>query len=154
MSETHVRKSLADFAAKFGPAATLLAKVESVDEDEATCVLIDDEGLKFFDVRLRAVINGKESTTIYPKPGAFVLAVRIEGAEDWMVLWADELTKYRAKIGQTIFEQDESKLELSNNVTSLKSLLNDIVDEMLAIYAPKNVAAITAIKTKIPQLFK
>jgi hypothetical protein len=154
MNEEQVRESLGKFAGRFGPVQSLLAVVESVNEADKTCVLVDDDGEKFFDVRLRPVINGKESMTLFPKVGGWALAVRIEKSDDWMLVMADELTKFRVKIGNTVLEQDATKFEVSNNATSLKSLLDEIVTEMLAIYAPKNVANITAIKTKIPLLFK
>lgn len=154
MNDEHVRGKLGEFAARFGPVQSVLAKVESVNEGEKTCVLVDDDGAKFFDVRLRPVINGKESMTLFPKVGGWALAVRIENSDDWMIVLADELTKLRVKIGNTVLEQDATKFEVSNNVTSLKSILDEIATEMLAIYAPKNVANITAIKTKIPLLFK
>lgn len=149
-----VKNAFEKLAGKFGPPATVLAKVESVNAGEKTCVLVDDDGAKFFDVRLRAVLTGKESLTLYPKPGSWALAIRIEASEDWMLMWCEEITKLHSKIGQTVIEQDESKVEVSNNITSLKSILDGIVTEMLAIYAPKNVANITELKTKIPLLFK
>jgi hypothetical protein len=36
-----------------GPTVSNIAKVKSVDENKATCVLIDEDGQEIFDVRLR-----------------------------------------------------------------------------------------------------
>lgn len=147
------RQALADFAAKFGPVQSMIAVVESVDEEEKTCTL-QDNGLLYYDVRLRPVINGKESITLYPKVGAYAVAIRLEGNEEWMVAASDEIDKYRIVVGETIIETDGSKIQVSNSEGSLRTILENIVNEMLAMYAPKNVAAINAIKININQLLK
>lgn len=135
--EQEIRDGFRRMAEKEGPLQTLLAEVVSVDENEMTCVIKDDE-LEIFDVRLRPVINGKKSFTLYPKVGCYVLAARIEDGEEWMVIAVDEIEKF----------------ELTNGDVSLKEILTDLVDEVIKVMAPKNVAALTLIKTQIAQLLK
>lgn len=150
---TQIREGLRNMAAKHGPLQTLLAEVVSVDEAAMTCVIRED-GVDVYDVRLRPVLNGKESLTIFPKVGGYVLASRIEDDEEWMVIAVDEMAKFRIVAGDTIYESDGSRFLIGNAQTSVKDILNDLVDETVKIYAPKNVAAFAAIKIKITQLFQ
>jgi hypothetical protein len=151
--QEQIRRSLADFAKKHGPAQSIIATVGSVNEDEFTCDLIDGDD-QWFDVRLRPVINGKESITLFPKVGSWVMAIRIESDEEWMLIAADQIEKYRMVVGETIIEYDGVKIHVSNSQTSLKGILDDLITEVIAIYAPKNVAALQALKVKVDQLFK
>jgi hypothetical protein len=70
-----------------GPAVSNIAKVKSVDENKATCVLIDEDGQEIFDVRLRQFSQVK--FILVPKVGSYVLAVRVEDDDDWMVITAE-----------------------------------------------------------------
>jgi len=63
--DEQIREGLQKIAAGFGPVATMLVKVLSVDEDAKTCEVLDDN-ITYYDVRLRPVLNGNESITIYP----------------------------------------------------------------------------------------
>lgn len=86
--QAEIRQALADHARRYGPQQTMLATVLSVSEDDFTCVLQDDDNgeLKYEDVRLRPVLDGNESVTIFPKAGTWALATRVEEDEDWMVI--------------------------------------------------------------------
>lgn len=92
--EDQIRKKLKQMASEVGPDVSLLALVKSVDEGEKTCVLIDDDsGMEFPEVRLRPVIDGKNSLTLIPKLDTWALAVRIEDGDDWMVIGVGEVQK-------------------------------------------------------------
>lgn len=126
-----IRQGLQHLGKKVGPVQTMLAQVESIDEDAATCVL-DEDGLLVNDVRLRPVLNGKESITIYPKPGCWVLAVRIEDDEDWMVVAADEVDKYRLKVGDTELEVKDGFL-VKRGEDTLKEVLQLIIEAVSVV---------------------
>lgn len=100
MNETDIKKGLQELAASFAPAVSNIAQVKSVNEEECTCVLTDDDGLEFFDVRLRPVTGKNKSFLQIPKQGSFVLAVRIEDSEEWMIVACDEVEKVQVVIGQ------------------------------------------------------
>ena len=89
-----IRKGLQDLAARFGPQVSNIAIIKYVDEDKATCVLIDEDGQEYVDVRLRPVLTGKQSFLQIPKIGTQVLAVRIEDDDAWMILAHDETEKF------------------------------------------------------------
>lgn len=126
-----IRRGLAELAKRFGPAATLLATVQSVDENEMTCVLFDDD-IEIYDVRLRPVLNGKESLTLFPKIGSYVLAVKIENDEDWMVVACDEVDKVRVIAGEMIFEMKDGYLIKKGNDT-LKEVIQLIIEAVQKI---------------------
>ena len=77
-----IREAFEKMAKSDGPAVSNIAKVKSVDETKATCVLIDEDGQEFFNVRLRPVLTGNKSFILVPKVGSYVLAVRVEDDED------------------------------------------------------------------------
>lgn len=98
-----VRQLLKRMASEVGPPSTLLATVQSVNEAEFTCDLVDDDGLEFFDVRLRPVLDAKESITLVPKVDTWALAVRIEDGEDWMLIACGEVEKLLTKCDQVVY---------------------------------------------------
>lgn len=138
-------------AGKDGPVQTLLAIVESVDVDEYTCVLNDDDIL-IYDVRLRPVINENESLTLVPKVGSWVLAIRIEDDEEWMVIAVDEVDRYRIVVGNMLFQMKDGKFMVSSGAESLGKLIDELILQIQAIYAPKNSAAITLIQNRFKAL--
>ena len=93
-TEEQIRNGLQELAKRFGPQVSNIATVKSVNENEATCVLIDEDGQEYVDVRLRPVLTGKQSFLQIPKVGTQVLAVRIEDDDAWMILAHDETEKF------------------------------------------------------------
>lgn len=143
------------------PIATILGKVVSVDEDELTCVVLDDE-TEINDVRLRPVINGNESMTLFPKVDGWVLIVRIDTEEDFMVIGADEIDKIRIKVGTSEFEIQDGFL-IKRDDETLKKIFDDLFTaiEQLTVNTnvgpssvPINAADFAAIKTRVDNLLK
>ncbi|MGZ9736807.1 hypothetical protein [Flavobacterium sp. GNP002] len=120
-----IREGFKAMAKSDGPAVSNIAKVKSVDETKATCVLIDEDGQEFFDVRLRPVLTGNKSFILVPKVSSYVLAVRVEDDEDWMVIAADEIEKIGYYIGNTIFELTD-KVHVEAGGENLASLIDDL----------------------------
>ena len=146
-----IQQGLKKLAAGVGPLQTLLATVVSVDEEEMTCVIADDD-MEIADVRLRPVLNGEEGITIFPKVGSWVLCTRIEEDAEWMVLAADEVDKYRIVVGDMLFEMKEGKFMVQSGTENLGKCLDDLILQIQAIYAPKNTAAITLIQNRLKTL--
>ncbi len=126
-----IREAISKLAGKVGPVQSILATVVSVDVNEFTCV-IDDGDNEIYDVRLRPVLNGNESMTLVPKVDSFVLAVRIEEDEEWMIVATDEIDKFRVKVGTLEFEMDGNKFLLKKGSENLKKMADDLFDAMLA----------------------
>ena len=163
-----IRKAFEEMAKKDGPAVSNIAKVKSVDETKATCVLVDENGMEIFDVRLRPVLTGNKSFILVPKVGSYVLAVRVEDDDDWMVIASDEIEKIGYYIGTAIFEIDATGFLLKKENETLKKIMVDLVGAVKAMSftlttpdtingattALVNTAQFTAIETRINQFLK
>lgn len=129
-----IRQALKRMAGELGPDNSLLAQVKSVNSEDLTCDLYDDDsGLDYVDVRLRPVIDANESITLFPKIDSWVLAIRIEDSEDWMVLAAGEIDKWRLSIGTTVIEQDSIGLLIQKGDDTLKEIIQLIIEAMQQI---------------------
>ena len=83
-------------------------------------------------MRLGPVLNEKESLTLFPKIGSYVLAVKIENDEDWMVVACDEVDKVRVIAGEMIFEMKDGYLIKKGNDT-LKEVIQLIIEAVQKI---------------------
>lgn len=128
-----IRAKLKEMAKNDGPAVSNIAKVKSVDETKATCVLIDEDGQEIFDVRLRPVLTGKKSFILVPKVGSYVLAVRVEDDDDWMVIASDEIEKIGYYIETSIFEMDSTGFLLKKENETLKKIMVDLIAAIKAM---------------------
>lgn len=88
---------------------TNIARVKSVNESKFTSILIDEDGQEILDVRLKPVLTDSKSFIQIPKVGTHVLAVRIEDDDDWMVISADEVSKF-------YWTTENAKVEISDKV--------------------------------------
>jgi hypothetical protein len=166
-----IRKALEQMAKNDGPAVSNIAKVKSVDETKATCVLVDENGMEIFDVRLRPVLTGNKSFILVPKVGSLVLAVRVEDDDDWMVIAADEIEKIGYYIGTTIIEIDGTGFLFKKEDETLKKIMVDLIAAVKAMSflvnttgtaaaqtgatnTLNNAAQFTAIETRINQFLK
>lgn len=132
MTDQEIIELLIDRLKQNPPEITLLAKVKSVDEEEMTCVLVDGD-VEIPEVRLRPVLDGKQSLTIFPKPGTWCLAVRLEDGDEWMLMAVGEVEKYRINQGNLVFEIEDGKLSVKNDTTDLLTVIKDICEACLQI---------------------
>lgn len=163
-----IREGFKQMAKNDGPAVSNIAKVKSVDESKAICTLIDEDGQEIFNVRLRPVLTGKKSFILVPKVGSYVLAVRVEDDDDWMIIACDEIEKIGYYIGNTIIEIDESGFLFQRENETLKKIMSDFIGAVKAmsftLTTPdtingsttllNNAAQFTDIQTRINQFLK
>lgn len=135
-------------------AATMAGRAGSLDETAGTITLIDDGDVEVPGVRLRPVLDGLKSLTILPKPGTWCLAVRIEGEESWMLMAAGEWDGWKVKTGTAEWEQDAQGFLMKKGSDELGQLMQDLIDQILLIYAPKDVAGLNALKVRFQNLLK
>ena len=127
-TESQIRSALQDLAKNYGPPVSNIAKVKSVDEEAATCILEDEDGQDYNDVRLRPVLSGNQSFLQVPKIGSYVLAIRVEDDEDWMVIAQDETEKF-------LWVTPTAKVEVSDRIlmqANNKNLL-DLMERLFAV---------------------
>lgn len=132
-----IREALGLLAKNNSAALSNLAKVKSVNEAKATCILIDEDGQEYLDVRLRPVLTGKQSFLQIPKIGSTVLAVRIEDDEDWMVIASDEVDKFLWKTPTAQVEVSD-KLLMAANGENLLNLMQRLFAVMEKGYQTNN----------------
>lgn len=122
-----IREGLKGIAKSYAPEVSNIAKVKSVDEAKATCILIDEDEQEYLDVRLRPVLNGKKSFLQIPKVGTFVLAIRVEDDDDWMVIACDEVEKVVYYVGNSVFQIDD-KFHFEANGKNLANVVSRLLD--------------------------
>lgn len=163
-----IRARLKEIAEESGPAVSNIAKVKSVNEEKATCILVDENGQETFNVRLRPVLTGKKSFILVPKVGSFVLAIRVEDDDDWMIIAADEVEKIGYYFGNTILEIDATGFLFQKENETLKKILADLLGAIkgmsFSLTTPdtingittllNNTAQFTDIETRINQFLK
>ena len=128
-----IRAAFEKMAKEDGPAVSNIAKVKSVDETKATCVLVDENEQEIFDVRLRPVLTGKKSFILVPKVGSLVLAVRVEDDDDWMVIASDEIERIGYYIETSIFEMDSTGFLLKKENETLRKIMVDLIGAVKAM---------------------
>lgn len=134
-----IRDRLIEMAGTYAPAVSVLAKVKSVDEDECTCVLVDDDGQEFFEVRIRPITGKNKYFLQIPKNNSFVLAVRIEDTEEWQIVACDEVKKVQLIVGDIEVVISETDILMNGGelgglikISELTAKLNELVSKFNA----------------------
>lgn len=115
-----------------------------------TCTLVREGAPELHGVRLHAVVDDLQSSvTIIPKEGSYVLAGIIEGLKtEAAVIACSEIERVLVKIDTVSYECTATGHGIKKENDSLKKILADLISEIEKIYAPKNAAAIAAIKVR------
>lgn len=155
-----IRNRIEEMAKASGPAVSNIAKVKSVNQDKAICILEDEDGQEIIDVRLRPVLTGKKSFIQIPKIGTYVLTIRVEDDDHWMVIACDEIEKVEIYIDELKFELETAGVRITNKGENLKTVLNEFQDKfgelcnevskiVVSIGVTPNVPVITKIKQDV-----
>jgi hypothetical protein len=136
--------------------ATIIpAQVEYSDKAKGTIDVITFDGLKIPNVRLRSVIEEDEKGMLtFPVDKTSVLIARINKSDNYVVVSMQEPDMIKCKVGEKYLELDKDGLKVSAGDDTLKKCLDDLLDEIITIYAPMNKAAFTAIKDRLAKLLK
>jgi hypothetical protein len=149
-----LRQRLAQYAGQYGPAATVIGRIKEVDEQAGSCTVDDEQGAPYYGVRLTPVLSGQQNLVLIPATNCYGLMLRLENEEDWYLLWAAQIDKWKLHAAGYSLEVDAEGFKVANATDGLREIMTDLVTEILAIYAPKNVANIMAIQTRINNLLK
>lgn len=149
-----LRQRLAAMAGSYGPPATIIGRITQVDEQQGTCTVDDEQGAPYYGVRLTPVLSGQQNLVLIPATNCYGLMVRLENEDDWCLLWAAQIDKWQLHAAGSSLEVDAQGFKLANESDGLREVLTDLIAEIQAIYAPKNVASIAAIQLRINNLLK
>lgn len=148
-----LRSQLLQEMAKRGPMALYDAEVTDVDDEAYTCDVLLEGELPIEQVRLRAIISDNQSIDTLPAVGAQVVIGKM-GEDDYIVIACDQITSQRITIGGVVFKLDSTGTLISNGEETLKKILTDLVTAVISIGAPKDVATLTGLLTRINNLLK
>lgn len=107
---------------------TFPAKVVSVDKENGTCK-VNDEQIDYTDVQLSATVekNGKRFY-LFPKVGSYVLVSPInEDIHRLYVEFFSEIEDFDLKIGDTQLQIDDEGFLLKKENETLKKLMGDFI---------------------------
>lgn len=136
-------------------ATIISAQVEDSNKDAGTIDVITFDKLKIPNVRLRSVIEEDDKgMIIFPAKGSSVLIARINRSDNYLMISMEEPELIRCRVGEKYLELDKDGLEISAGEESLKKCLDDLLDEIVTIYAPMNKAAFADIKQRLAKLLK
>lgn len=123
-TEQEIRQLLSKFIGENNP--TVLGIVKSVDKDECTCV-VDDDGTDIPGVRLRPVTGTNTGIVGYPKQGAYVLCVKVEATEEWMMIEATQYESILINCDSIILNNGENGLvKITEMVSWMQKVYNDL----------------------------
>jgi hypothetical protein len=128
--------------------------VQAVDEEKGTLIVQTAEGLKIEDVRLRSVIGDNDGVMVFPQKGSSVLMARINNSNNFVVISIEKVDKVKYFLSGKYLEMDKDGLQVSAGDDTLKKCIDDLLDEIITIYAPMNKAAFTDIKQRLAKILK
>lgn len=134
----------------------ITAKVTAVDKSNFTCDVDPINGAApINDVWLR-VDDGKSKGKItFPTVGSLIMVVPVDdGKAHYLAVMFSEVDEVVCEISTTRMAANKEGILIAKDNDGLKEILTSMIDEMLRIYAPKNVPGINRIKTRINKLLK
>lgn len=134
----------------------ITAKVTAVDKENNTCDVVPiNGGSEILACSLRVDDGGNKGQIIYPSVGSLVMVAPIEGmSAHYLVIMYSEVDEVVCEIDDTRMIAGKNGFVIAKGNDGLKEILNEMVAQMLKIYAPKDVPGITKLKTRINKLLK
>lgn len=137
------------------PALVTTGTVKDVDTAKYTCTVTRIDRPTLYDVRLNAVEFEGSRFTVVPKAGTEVLVCQIEADQaEAYLLACSQVESVLMKVGTASYQLDDTGHAFSKGQESLKKILNELTDQVLKVYAPKDVPGLTALKQRINDLLK
>ena len=135
-------------------AVIIPATVVDVNPDAGTLTAKTIEQLNIYNVRLRSMIGDSDGMIVFPQKGSSILMARINDSNNYVVISIEKVDRFKYFFEDKYLEMDKDGLLLKSGDESLKKCLDDLLDEIVTIYAPMNKAAFTAIKQRLATLLK
>jgi hypothetical protein len=125
-TDNEIREQLARFVGTNRP--TMLGKVTAVDKTTNTCT-VDDDGVEWLGVRLRAITGQNKGLVGYPKQGTQVLCARVEDTDEWAVVLVAEYESIELTIESMVINGGVNGLVMIDKLTEK---LNELVSKFNA----------------------
>jgi len=127
LEQDQIRQGLAEFAARFGPAAIAPALVLAINNDDTIQIQFSDDAV-IDDCRLKSVVKEGNRVIMVPKVDSIVLVARIENSDEYVVVAVEEITKILYLIGDARYEVDESGHLIEAGGENLLDVLIDFAE--------------------------
>ena len=135
------------------PANVTTGTVKDIDETAYTCTVEREDRPTLYGVRLNAVEYTGDRFVLIPKQGSYVLVCMVEGDEaEGYLLATSAIDKLLFAIDTTELQVIAGGFSIKRGDETLKAILNDMIDQVLKVYAPKDVPGLTALKVRINAL--
>lgn len=151
--DEQIKEALQRIAKSFAPDMIFEGVVTAIDPEQYLVDVELDSGGDLFECRLRATAGSTKSIDVLPAEGSAVILAKIN-EDEYLILACDEITEYRITVGQVVYKINDTGHLIEKGDETLKKILNDLVDQVLKIYAPKDVPGLTAIKLRINNLLQ
>ncbi|WP_442795311.1 hypothetical protein [Pelobium manganitolerans] len=137
------------------PALVTTGTVRDVDTAKYTCTVTRIDRPTLYDVRLNAVEYEGSRFVVKPSIGSEVLVCQIESDQaEAYLLAVSKIDELLIKVENTSYLLSANGHAISKADESLKKILNELTDQVLKVYAPKDVPGLTALKQRINDLLK
>ncbi len=155
--QQRIREKLKRMAIEAVGVSSLLGTVVSVTA--STCTIKDDDtDVEYTDVRLQSIEGIDSGVLIVPQVGSFVLAIKVEDDEDYVIVSYSQISKISFKVGNSVFEQGLSTFKVENSTANLKEIIDLIIDAVMVIVVgtgtPPDYTKLTDAKTKLATLLQ
>lgn len=178
-----IQSALSAFVYKRQTITVFPAQVKSVDITGLTCDVVGSDEIEYYDVRLRAALDGNdEGFVLIPAIDSWVLVGNIGNSRDEYVVlatsntdkagfkigqstWLIDSDTITAQRGQTAVKVESDGVKIERNSVSLKTAIDSLIDQIKLITVtcaapgspsspPINLAAFDAIKAQIDGILK
>lgn len=158
-----------------GPGTTSFPATVKENYPDKDYVDVEDLlGTPYHEVRKRAAVDGKKGILITPVKGSSVIVSKLSGddSNSHVIILFSEVESIKVTLDSHVLLLDKDglsmnissgKLEIKNNQENLKTLITDLVGEIMKITVttgtgpsgtPINIAQLQLISQRIPKLFK
>lgn len=126
--------------------------VKAVNNDKTIDAEFD--GLLIEGCRLQSISDASAGQVVKPAIDSIVLLKRIGRGNEFGVWMFSEVDEIKTIIATTSLKQDATGFEIKKGADTLASCIDDLINEILLIYAPMNKPTIAAIQTRIANILK
>jgi hypothetical protein len=112
------------------------AEVVTINDDDT--IDVDDDGVLYQSVSLRAVTNGKKGVVLVPVKYSYVLVGRVQLSNHYVVLQVSEVEKIKTDAGEIIFNGGENgglviSKEVTKKINALEDKVNDLIKKLSSV---------------------
>lgn len=135
------------------PATVWQCKVLRVNGDNT--IDVDYDGIELSDVLLQSITGSASGQLKTPAVNSIVLISKVDPARNEFYVLADsELDAWQCKVDNSEVKLSTAPILIKRGSETMGSILNELINQIKLIYAPKDVAGLEALLLKINDVFQ